>query len=189
MKKEGISLIVLVITIIVMIILASSVLFSLNNNNTITNASIARQMNNANELKDEVEMYRNSAVSEGKEGVETFPILKQSSGNYETMSSKATADSKYILNLAEDLKTALCNLAKEYGEAVTSNLNDKSNYSNFYIINSKLINSTKSFNTDVIVYVGSDKYTLISLEKGYYTSEENESYIITTISTNKTGIM
>ena len=74
MKKEGISLIVLVITIIVMIILASSVLFSLNNNNTITNASIARQMNNANELKDEVEMYRNSAVSEGKEGVETFNI-------------------------------------------------------------------------------------------------------------------
>ena len=54
MKKNGISLIVLVITIIIIIILASAILLALNGSNIMDNARLAVLLNNKNTLEDSI---------------------------------------------------------------------------------------------------------------------------------------
>lgn len=66
-RKEGISLIVLIITIIVIIILATAVILSLSNSNVIDNAKNAKFLNNAIAFKTELDMYHASQYSKNKE--------------------------------------------------------------------------------------------------------------------------
>ncbi len=188
-EKSGISLIVLIISIIIMIILASAVIITLNNGNILSSTSSSRTLYNASELKSEIEMYRNSSITEGKDGIDTFPILKNSDGTYDSIKTRAVADTTYLQSLDTGLKTLLCNLVKDLGGTVSANLNDESNYSDFYFVNDKLINSAKVFDNGIVIFVGNGEYTIISLKAGNYSDVENKSYIVTTISTSKQGII
>lgn len=180
--NNGISLIVLIITVIVMIILASAVILTLSDDNVILNASNSRDLYNADELKDEIEMYRNVAITEGKDGIDTFPVIM-------SVTEKASTDSSYLSLFSSDLKSLLCNLEKDSGGIVTGNINDKSNYSNFYIVNKNLINSAKNFENGVLIFVENGEYTIIAIDLGNYTSTENKTHIITTVSTTKQSVM
>ncbi|MEG1142085.1 MAG: hypothetical protein RSE41_06535, partial [Clostridia bacterium] len=55
-KKQGISLIVLVITIIIIIILAGAIILSLNNNNPIESANKARFISDVSAYKSDLEI-------------------------------------------------------------------------------------------------------------------------------------
>ena len=63
-KKQGISLIVLVITIIVIIILAGAVILSLSANNPIAQATIAKQDSNKAEVQSAVTLYLSRLMAE-----------------------------------------------------------------------------------------------------------------------------
>src|SRR5574344_168784 len=56
-EKEGISLIVLIVTIIVMIILASTVILTLNQNNPIESAKEAAFKSDISNIQDELSVY------------------------------------------------------------------------------------------------------------------------------------
>ncbi len=63
--KNGISLIVLVITIIVMIILAGAVIISLSNSNVVSKAKEARDMQDFNQIRESIEMEQANAIFPG----------------------------------------------------------------------------------------------------------------------------
>jgi len=65
-KKQGISLIVLVITIIVIIILAGAVILSLSANNPIQKASDAKVASNTAEVQAAVTLYLAKLMAEGQ---------------------------------------------------------------------------------------------------------------------------
>ena len=64
-KKQGISLIVLVITIIVIIILAGAVILSLSSNNPIKQANNAKTASNLAEVQAAVTLYLARIMAEG----------------------------------------------------------------------------------------------------------------------------
>jgi len=64
-KKQGISLIVLVITIIVIIILAGAVILSLSANNPIAQATTAKENSNIAEVQSAVTLYLSRLMAEG----------------------------------------------------------------------------------------------------------------------------
>ena len=65
-QKNGISLIVLVITIIVIIILAVAVILSIANNNPIENANKAKFQNDLKSIQEELELVKSSNYTENK---------------------------------------------------------------------------------------------------------------------------
>ena len=69
-KKQGISLIVLVITIIVMIILAASVVITLSNNGVIDRASHAVDLTNESQVQDLAALIWADAYMNDKRGTE-----------------------------------------------------------------------------------------------------------------------
>lgn len=89
-KKEGISLIVLIITIIVTLILALAVILTIANNNPVDNASKVRFQSDLRTMQGEIEMYESDQKTEklsrgenyvlptvsGDEMVERYPSTK-----------------------------------------------------------------------------------------------------------------
>jgi Tfp pilus assembly protein PilE len=74
-KKQGISLIVLVITIIVIIILAGAVILSLSANNPITQATTARNNSNLNEVQSAVTLYLAKLMAVGQGAATITPAV------------------------------------------------------------------------------------------------------------------
>ena len=88
--KQGISLIVLVITIIVIIILAVAVILSIANNNPIENAKEARFKNDVKAMQEELELLKasnyasnNGASYKNKDGSDITIGQLQSAGKYQ----------------------------------------------------------------------------------------------------------
>ena len=187
--KSGISLIVLIVTIIIMIILASAVIMSLINHDIMNQAGNSRALYVASELKTEIERYRNDCVAEGKIDLYTYPILLDSSGTFQSIATKSNEDASFFSSLNTEFVDTIYNLKKNSGGSVSSNKNDASNYSEFYIVNSKLINSTKNFDDDIILFIENGKYTILSQRKDLYKEDEDNTFIIETIHTDKFGVL
>jgi len=127
MKKEGISLITLVITIVVVIILASVVILSIGKNNPIENARIA----NVTETKDTIEsrllMYASSIKTKTLGEFSTKEILIDKE-NYKIVSGQETS----IMVDEEDI--SLYEISKEYAkEKLNLELKSITNNSSWYI--------------------------------------------------------
>jgi len=74
-KKQGISLIVLVITIIVIIILAGAVILSLSANNPIEQAGNAKTASNTAEVQAAVTLYLAKLMAEGQAAATIGPLV------------------------------------------------------------------------------------------------------------------
>ncbi len=96
-KREGISLIVLVITIIVMIILAGAIILTLNNSGIITKASEAVEITDEATVKELAQLVWAEAYADGVrtvEGDKGFRIRVE-----ETLKENGVDTTKYLLNV------------------------------------------------------------------------------------------
>ena len=93
-EKQGISLIVLVITIIVIIILAVAVILSIANNNPISNANKAKFQNDLKSIQEEINLYDASQYAKNQ-------------GNYSALSTGG-----------DDMKSKLSSVSDSYKDKV-----------------------------------------------------------------------
>ena len=159
-KRRGISLIVLVITILVMIILAGVVVVSLSKNNPIEKARTARELTNLKAIEEEISLYSTNAFSLGKKGLETLPLKKDSNGNIVT-ADKYLNDNE-LAKIPTELREIMYKLQKPLkGKEF---LLEDVDFTSFYMLDEKLIPSTKAYNNRFILFSIGEEYILLSLD-------------------------
>ena len=118
-QKNGISLIVLVITIIVIIILAVAVILSIANNNPIENANKAKFQNDLKSIQEELELVKSSNYTENKG--ESYNNNDGSEISLNNLSAAQKYQGKLVVNegelkyLASQLSTDEVSWAEELG--------------------------------------------------------------------------
>ncbi len=135
--KNGISLIVLVITIIVMIILAATVVISLTNTNIINRANTAVNVSNEKQMQTVALTIWADAYMEGKRGDELVNEIEEGlleiDANYKEKYDVIVSDTGVSLNLLDNSWETVVKgpITSENGEAIVSKthlFNTKSKY-------------------------------------------------------------
>ncbi len=135
-KKQGISLIVLVITIIVMIILASVVVISISDTGIINRANQAVDESNEKQVQDLAALVWADSFMTGKRGAEleedVLDKLKDYVDKYEIIVTDTGAS---VVNKDSLLNTTLGHLitsAKDYGKTINYEANGVTDWKVFY---------------------------------------------------------
>jgi len=179
-KKNGISLIILVITIIVIVILAGSVILSLSNNNPISQASKAIYLSDLKNFQTELELYQTKQFADNLGSYN--PLLLQADND--SVTYNGTVDTSRTMN---DLIPSLLQSTKYSGQ--------------FQVIAGKLIYGgldttkqdwTREVGLEVVI-IGEPKITILApsqtlAERGtnvVYTVKFSSNLALTTI--NLTG--
>ncbi len=104
MNKKGISLIVLVITIIVIIILAGAIILSLTNSNVIEKATLARDMQDFKQIRQQIELEKSSKFLAESLG-NTYTQGNIPLGSYSTKMTITESGMIEVNELGKDLRT------------------------------------------------------------------------------------
>ena len=163
-KKQGISLIVLVITIIVMIILAASVVITLSNTGVIGRASEAVDLTNEAAVQDMAALIWADAYMDNKRGTDLVNEVTTKLGEQGVTSDKwnitITDTGIVVTNKNSSSGTALGSLitAANYGDKVDYTVTvDGTTYSDWQIY---------YHNVDYVYLIAENSVGTVSLDKG-----------------------
>lgn len=176
LRKQGISLIVLVITIIVIVILATAVILSIANNNSIENAKEAKQKHNEASLKEAANLayldwYSEDAMGEPTETAEKYVrdrLKRQGFSSTEIEKVEVTENGVTIKDTTVSEEATFTKTGElKIGEEVTA-LNGEE----FYIIGGDTVGTEISDSTENIILLS--KYNLKE-EDGKITLKQDTS--------------
>lgn len=174
-KKNGISLITLIIVIVVVLILAGTIIKSLNKQNVITSANNAAFLNNVSELKEGIEIYKDtSMIKQNKSDKDEYPLVKKDDGSYITLNDLSDNEKSKLNN---DLKEILYKTENENDD--NSNIPNLSNidYSKFYKLDSDKV-GMNIYKDDLYMYINkANGYRVFNIKGIKYNNDVEYSII------------
>lgn len=193
-KQKGITLIALVITIIVLLILASVSIAMLTGSNSVINkANEATVKSTISQIKEEIELYKTGEYINGKENKEAYPIAKTEEGKEITIKDMLTEEE--LAQLPEELKYQMLSMQSENSGNTIPSI-ENLDYTQFYKLDTDIIQSAKTYKDKLVIFVNGDKYKVIHIDGIKYennkiniiiplNNEEEPQYAITANNTYK----